>query len=164
MGLFACILNGKTTLLATGTIDCGLAVDDGRGLTVDFLVALDADDEGTGVDDAGRFTLRALDRRVSLTMCFFCDADRPTHLWCTETVIDTLWTWISSSHANMCARGAKGPWDKRQKQKQHAHKQGVTHTQQPSFITNIVHHRLMTRPMPIQSCRNATSGMSIGSK
>ena len=128
MGLFACILNGKTTLLATGTIDCGLAVDDGHGLTVDFLAALDADDDGTGVDDAGRFTLHVLDRRVSFTMCFFCDADRPTHLCCTETVIDTLWTWISSSHANMCARGAKGPWDKRQKQKQHAHKQGVTHT------------------------------------
>ena len=77
-------------LLATGTIDCGLAVDDGHGLTMDFWVALDADDEGTGVDDAGRFNVCVLDRRVSFTMCFLCDADRPTHLCCTETVIDTL--------------------------------------------------------------------------
>ena len=114
MGPLACILNGKMNGLATGIVDCGLEVKDGHRFTFDFADALDADvrqADDLSVDDDDRFTLRVLDRRLAFIACFFCDADRPTRVCCTATVMATLWT-RTSSHANMSARGAKGPGDK----------------------------------------------------
>ena len=167
MGLLACILNGKTTWLATDTFDCGLVVTDGHGgFTFDFAVALDAhvrQADDTSVDDDDRFTLRVLDRRLSFIACFFCDADRPTRVRCTATVMATLWT-RTSSHANMSARGAKGPGDKiTNSETTHTH--NAKHAQQPSHKTNRVHQCLLSRPLTIQSaCRLANSGMPLGSQ